>query len=775
MANVIQHGGGNSIYAWRESMQGYEFIMFDYGTGAIDKYGTPQEDLRNIFNIESYRKRGNAPDGVYRGGGEGWGTRKIACRTYLTRFVSVNGDKVRVVEKKRPGFQEILTGGFEGAQENFAITDAGIFDPDFSGFIAQGFVPIDKDAYVGRYSSISKENILGIVVGEKGNLIKRGSWQLPQANGLEQLRVGDNVTIISYDVGEEQRDIAKEITFLSLPTWKEGVFFKVQNGEQLNANSVKRITTHLGTMSINGGVDLLNAIKRFKLRVGDTVVILYDTDVIKDSRVAIRGIITEAPSASNHGVFVMRNSANEIIAISMVQVKGFKIHNNKQKEARDHSASPLVILGSSKDIPEEQNPLFVFKKFKFFKDIPCETYKTDHFNVILMDYPLSMNRLKEEIRSQIDAAHIKEKKIVYYVNAGQEADIKFLLETLAVYIREKGYSGLKFYLAVSTFLSISIDKARQLLESAAGEYGNLFELYYTIIRMNNLDDESVDKFIEVVNSSFQRFDGVMCNVGASQDALAITPKFPKVLKIGAWLQIGEDFEFLERKGWKPPKELFADQRYGNDLTLLLGYGTSPSFTSQETGASPLIGSSDLTEEEPLIITRSMLHLKNRLVGFFGSGIPVLDCISHNDFAFWFEKLEGTHEICLLVVDSHQDNDLWYPGQKVEIGSWLGYLVVTKKVKNPWWLYERFDGDDWTGWYYESRVLRFKDLERLPVFEEPVGLTFCFDVFAKGRRVSRLEEDIQKEIESVITVLGQKVKNLFAVNFARSINDGLDTP
>ncbi|MFZ2357062.1 MAG: hypothetical protein WAW67_04495, partial [Candidatus Omnitrophota bacterium] len=188
----------------------------------------------------------------------------------------------------------------------------------------------------------------------------------------------------------------------------------------------------------------------------------------------------------------------------------------------------------------------------------------------------------------------------------------------------------------------------------------------------------------------------------------------------------------------------------------------------DVAASPVEG-----EKQPLVLTSSMLHLKNRLVGFRNSKVPVFDCISHRDFAFWFEELEGANEICVIVVDSHQDNGLWRSGSEVAIGNWLGYLVETKKVKNPWWLYERFSGDDIAGWYYGGRMLRFGKLDQLPIFEKPVGISVSFDAFANGRRVFRLNADIQNEIEFVVSHLGQKVKNLFAVNFARSINDGLD--
>jgi hypothetical protein len=142
-----------------------------------------------------------APDGVYRGGGNGWGTRIVADSTYLTRFLSVNEGWVRVVEKARPGLQSIFDGRIEAVQRDFKLVELGISRLRASGFIAQGFVPFDETAYIGRYSPISSEDVLGVVKTERSVPVQRGSWQLPPAAALGRLREGDEVVLVTYDIG----------------------------------------------------------------------------------------------------------------------------------------------------------------------------------------------------------------------------------------------------------------------------------------------------------------------------------------------------------------------------------------------------------------------------------------------------------------------------------------------------------------------------------------------------------------------------------------------
>jgi hypothetical protein len=82
---------------------------------------------------------------------------------------------------------------------------------------------------------------------------------------------------------------------------------------------------------------------------------------------------------------------------------------------------------------------------------------------------------------------------------------------------------------------------------------------------------------------------------------------------------------------------------------------------REGSSSPVAEKKETFSLSRYVVTDSMRKLKDRLVGFRDSPVPVLDCISHKDLAPWFEGLAGADGKRLVVVDRHPDNDKWRQG------------------------------------------------------------------------------------------------------------------
>lgn len=234
-ANVIQHSGGNGLFFWHEDTIGYDFFMFDYGPGALNPQDKPQEDLVNIFDKCSYRQGGVGPAGKYRGGGVGAGLMLVGSATYLTRVVSVNAGMVRVVDKT-PGFNTDWKKHVRTTQKNFYFAALGIENLEATGFMVHGFVPLRNYKFVGAFSPISSEDILGSVVIQKSQSANRGPWQLPPAEGLDALSPGQEVIFTYYKVDKECQHIG--ILWEVPSSENEGVFVFV-DGFEIGYSSVK--------------------------------------------------------------------------------------------------------------------------------------------------------------------------------------------------------------------------------------------------------------------------------------------------------------------------------------------------------------------------------------------------------------------------------------------------------------------------------------------------------------------------------------------------------
>ncbi len=199
--NFITHANGQGLYLWRETGKGYEFIALDHGSGAINNWGDPQQELGEIFSKHSYRQ-GLGTKGSARYSGLGLGLMYTGLASYLTRAISINGGYIRVVDKN-PGFGntdvELLEYRVSTVQKNFKILDTQI-----SGFIVHGFIPIHKGLYKGKFSTITRDNVLGEIQTERCKSQYRGSWQLKPAQDLERLRPGDEIKFIYYLIGEKE-------------------------------------------------------------------------------------------------------------------------------------------------------------------------------------------------------------------------------------------------------------------------------------------------------------------------------------------------------------------------------------------------------------------------------------------------------------------------------------------------------------------------------------------------------------------------------------------
>lgn len=227
--NIAAHTFGEAVYLWRESEAGYEYLSFDYGPGVMDASGRAMTQIETIFDRRtSFRGGAAAPDGRYRGGGQGIGMTFLAAHSYFARVVSMGNGLLKVVDKY-PGligdFQK--SNSFRTTQVNLELRD----DIGASGMMIHGLIPH----------------------GDIGS--RRGSWQRPPAKNLDRLEVGDRVTLVYFKVEEgwsgsnpgffsrpdmvidqriEHRGVIKEI-----PSPENQGVFVFEDGLVLGADKVK--------------------------------------------------------------------------------------------------------------------------------------------------------------------------------------------------------------------------------------------------------------------------------------------------------------------------------------------------------------------------------------------------------------------------------------------------------------------------------------------------------------------------------------------------------
>jgi hypothetical protein len=189
LENVMQHGGGNAVYFWKEGLGGYEFFMFDYGPGVSNKEDQPVEDLRRIFDKEYSIRPGDG----YRSGELGVGAWLTAKNSFLLRLISINDGKINIVTKKGEKDDRIVV-------EQNTFPSKGLVD--ISGVIVHGFAPFNETNFHDEFTDPSNENILGTIKMAS----HRGLWQSAPvpADELNRLKPGDKVTF-KYNRQSEEK------------------------------------------------------------------------------------------------------------------------------------------------------------------------------------------------------------------------------------------------------------------------------------------------------------------------------------------------------------------------------------------------------------------------------------------------------------------------------------------------------------------------------------------------------------------------------------------
>ena len=200
LENVMQHAGGNAVYLWREGSEGYEFFMFDYGPGVLNKEGRPVEDLRKIFNKGYSISQGN---GYHIGGGFGVGTWITAENSFLLRLISINDGKIHIVTKKPEKNEHIVV-----KQNTFP--SKGLVD--ISGVIVHGFVPFNETNFHGEFTDPTDKDILGAIRMQLPSLSsQRDLWQSVPTKELDSLKPGDKVTFKYNRQRETYLSIRKDV------------------------------------------------------------------------------------------------------------------------------------------------------------------------------------------------------------------------------------------------------------------------------------------------------------------------------------------------------------------------------------------------------------------------------------------------------------------------------------------------------------------------------------------------------------------------------------
>jgi len=419
-SNIIQHAEGDAVYLWRESRDGYEFLMFGYGTGVISGDGIPVADISDILNVKTYRGRRSSPIGAYQGGGAGIGTRYISASTYLTRFLSVNNGEIRVVEKNNPGFKKLLGDNFKGVQTNLKLSDFNIDREDASGLIVQGFVPIDKGAYVGKYSPVTKESVLATLQTESSNPVERGSWQIPPAEGLGRLEVGDDVTIAYYKFSEKEESIEMEVALESLPAIGEE-YFSVVGGGKLRVAMVRSIEVNSVEIKVRGGEDFISAVEKLNIKLGDTVKIQYNREFILDEKKVLRGNVKELPSSENQGVFEIEHPEG-VLQISMAQIKELEMHEDKDKAMVTQESKPAISKEQGERIVQRINNE-AQKLAEMITAFSNSSQRGRVESLILKDYQIIENGHGMRITFQ------KDRNVIFKVVSGEDKDQLIIVRT----------------------------------------------------------------------------------------------------------------------------------------------------------------------------------------------------------------------------------------------------------------------------------------------------------------------------------------------------------
>jgi len=229
------------------------------------------------------------------------------------------------------------------------------------------------------------------------------------------------------------------------------------------------------------------------------------------------------------------------------------------------------------------NPISVFRENSFWLKegvANVATWFGDTFNIATNEI---LSPLRIQIETEIGLMGRESRQLVYYINAGQEKDIEFLVSSLAGQGIPKEYRKEAVYVVISNIDPIGMAKAEETLLKLKNKYLNILELDYVVISLNNRCNKSILEFVRDVRS-MGGFQGIMCNVGGDIWAHHIVPEFPNMLKTGGWLQVDADDRFLQKMLWAPGgKKRFKKTIISRGNTLYLGLqGASPLMLQWDT-------------------------------------------------------------------------------------------------------------------------------------------------------------------------------------------------
>ncbi|MBI2119262.1 MAG: methyltransferase domain-containing protein [Elusimicrobia bacterium] len=248
--NNQQHTTGNGVYFWRETLEGYEYLYFDWGLGVINARSKPVRNIGRIFSVKSYRK-GKPFNGLNRlKSGDGNGFRALAKASSLARIVSVNNGEIHIANKRAAGELGTI---LPAIQKQFRLPAE---HKNVTGFAAHGFAPFSITDYQGGFSFISEGNILGSVETKKSKQIVLGKWQMMPAQGLEALKPGDHVTFIYYHSSLRAGDVLDHRMdhrgiLQSVPSGTNQGVFIFDDGFTIGYEKVKEFIKH-ESQSIEG-------------------------------------------------------------------------------------------------------------------------------------------------------------------------------------------------------------------------------------------------------------------------------------------------------------------------------------------------------------------------------------------------------------------------------------------------------------------------------------------------------------------------------------------
>ncbi len=331
--NVRVHAKSDAVFLWRESQQGYECLMFDYGPGFLSGQ---KADLTSIFRKHE----------TYRAGGHGLGTWLYGKYSYLTRLVSMNQGKIQVVDKT-PGY---FTDEKDSLDISHKVVQTDLPAPLGShGFIVHAFVPFNKGLYKGRFTPVSDDNILGSINTDHSAPIDRDEiWRQTQAietNQITDKDIGRPVDINVHADATKRKSIRisgrlesyndylvkngtgepLSSSFMIVPM-ENNFGIKGKSSIKILYSQVREIKTPDHKITVRTEKDARKYISNlfdYSFPEPPPVEITYEERYDVGEIQQLSGVITRAPSAETQGALEIKTSDGQIHLIGIDRIKEF--------------------------------------------------------------------------------------------------------------------------------------------------------------------------------------------------------------------------------------------------------------------------------------------------------------------------------------------------------------------------------------------------------------------------------------------------------------------